>query len=99
MSSLVAQVSAGRCVVDGVDMVNPVLKKNNKQERKMSPSKQMGEKKKSSTQLDSHFTGMNINIRKFSAIRDLSSTVKDLNTETKAPVDLCSPVSFFLNMV
>lgn len=45
MSSLVAQVSAGRCVVDGVDMVNPVLKKNNKQERKMSPSKQMGEKK------------------------------------------------------
>lgn len=54
-------------------------------------------KKKSSTQLDSHFTGMNVNISKFSAIKDLLSTVKDLglSTETKAQVDLCSPVSFF----
>lgn len=36
MSSLVAQVSAGSSVVDSVNMVNPVLKKNDKWERKMS---------------------------------------------------------------
>lgn len=37
-SSLVAQVSAGSSVVDGVNMVNPVLKKNDRWGRKMSQS-------------------------------------------------------------
>lgn len=32
MSSLVAQVSAGSSVADGVNMFNPVLKNNNKME-------------------------------------------------------------------
>lgn len=36
MSLLVAQVSAGGSVVDSVNMVNPVLKKNDKWERKKS---------------------------------------------------------------
>ena len=34
--SLVAEVSAGSSVVNSVNMVNPVLKKNDKWERKMS---------------------------------------------------------------